>query len=97
MKSVNPMLYVVVIIAFAGLIYTIYLYNKVLEGFNTASEGFDVAKLAEKFQALPDDQKDIVCKTLTDQIAQVKGQATSEADSQKVVDEITKQMKTIGC
>ena len=95
MKYPKYMLYVIVVLAFAALLYTIYTYNKVLEGFS--DEGFGLLQLAEKFQALPDDQKEIVCKTLREQIIQVQTQTNSADDSKRVIDGINEQMAKIGC
>ena len=91
MKYPSPMLYVVIGLAFVALVYIIYIHKQMLEGFT------DNRTLAEKFQTIPDDQKVIVCKTLSDQLTQLKSHPAQTPDVASAITEMNTQIKTIGC
>ena len=94
MKYPKPMLYVVVILALAALLYLIYLNKQIIaEGFSN-TDGFAINTLTEKFQAMSDDQKAVVCKTLKDQIDQLNSSSNVSPDT---VSTIKSQMDQIGC
>ena len=76
MKSMKPSFYVVILVVFVALLYVVYMYN------NTA-DGFENKEIKAHFENMPTEQKDMVCKTLLEQIASYTEQMVKATPEQK--------------
>ena len=90
MKYPKPMFYVVVLLAFAGLLYTIYQYKLMIEGFEIKPAS--TKTIAEHFQGIPDNQKGFICKTLQDEIDKMDSKTDTSA-----INRIRDNMNLLGC
>ncbi len=95
MKQMKPSFYVMIALVSAALLYVIYSYNKMLEGFEDK-------RIMSNFQNMSPDSRLIVCQSLTDLITSYTAQmanATPEqkGDMQNDISSIQQQAKTLGC
>jgi hypothetical protein len=95
MAKNNSMIYGLWVLALIALLLVIY-YNREISGFAGAPS------IKEQFDGMDDAQKKQICKTLTDQLADIKSKQTSVAPEQAAaytdaVKGLSDQMSTIGC
>lgn len=83
MKSVKPALYVVIAVVFAALLYVVYVYKDMIDPFENK-------EIMSHFQNMSSDQKELVCKTLNEQIASYTDQMKNATPEQR--QEMTKDL-----
>lgn len=76
MKSVKPALYVLIAVVFAALLYVVYVYKNIIDPFENKD-------IMSHFQNMSSDQKDLVCKTLNEQIASYTDQMKNATPEQR--------------
>lgn len=95
MAKNNSMIYGVWVLALVALLLVIY-YNREISGFTGAPS------IKEQFNSMDEAQKKQICKTLTDQLADIQSKQTSVAPEQAApyadaVKGLSDQMSTLGC
>ena len=95
MKSMKPSFYIMILVVVLALLYVVYFYNDTIDGFRNS-------EIRAHFQNMPPEQKEVVCKTLNDQINAYNDQMkalTSEqkVEMQKSLEEMQKTAKSYGC
>ena len=76
MRSPKSMLYIVIALAFAALLYVVYVYRNNIDPFENK-------EVMSHFQNMTTDQKEMVCKTLNEQIASYTNQMNNATPEQK--------------
>jgi hypothetical protein len=76
MKSVKPALYVLIAVVFAALLYVVYAYKNIIDPFENKD-------IMSHLQNMSSDQKDIVCKSLNEQIASYTDQMKNATPEQR--------------
>lgn len=95
MKSMKPSFYVMILVVFLALLYVVYFYKDTVDGFRSA-------EIRAHFQNMPPEQKEVVCKTLHDQIKAYNDQmkaltAEQKVEMQKSLEEMQKTATSYGC
>lgn len=95
MKSMKPSFYVMVLVVVLALLYIVYMYMNTVDGFRNS-------EIRAHFQNMPPEQKEMVCKTLNEQITSYNDQMKSLTADQKVemqnaLNEMQKTAKSYGC
>lgn len=95
MKSMKPSFYVMVLVVVLALLYIVYMYMNTVDGFRNS-------EIRAHFQNMPPEQKEMVCKTLNEQITSYNDQMKSLTPDQKVemqnaLNEMQKTAKSYGC
>ena len=76
MKFMKPAFYVLIAVVFAALLYVIYTYKNMVDPFENKD-------IMSHFQNMSTEQKEMVCKTLNEQIASYTEQMKNATPEQK--------------
>jgi Ca2+/Na+ antiporter len=95
MKSMKPSFYVMILVVFLALLYVVYFYKDTVDGFRST-------EIRAHFQNMPAEQKEVVCKTLNEQITAFNDQMKALTPEQKVemqksLEEMQKTATSYGC